>query len=259
MANEGLISQQDAVSRIDPAVARPAAASDHRSRGEARRRSRPACRPRRAPRPARSCSPPTRRPKLQARRPQGHSGADRDLARRTFTACMRPQGILTARGGMTSHAAVVARGMGKSCVVGLRRRSDVDYGRGTMSDRRRAPSRPATSSPSTARPAQVLAGRMPTIEPELSGEFGTLMSWADDGPQARRPHQCRHARGCAHRDQVRRRGHRAVPHRAHVLRGDAHPHRARDDPGRGASRLAAPRWRSCCRCSARTSSNCSRS
>jgi len=41
-----------------------------------------------------------------------------DVARRTSTACTRPRGILTSRGGMTSHAAVVARGWGKSCVVG---------------------------------------------------------------------------------------------------------------------------------------------
>jgi pyruvate,orthophosphate dikinase len=59
------------------------------------------------------------------------------------------EGILTTRGGMTSHAAVVARGMGKPCVSGCGT-IRVDYGRGTMS----APSRPATSSPSTARSAR---------------------------------------------------------------------------------------------------------
>ena len=58
-------------------------------------------------------------------------------------------------------------------------------------------------------------------------------------PQARRSRQRRHAGRCAHRHQVRRRGHRAVPHRAHVLRGNPHPHRARDDPFRG--RAVAPR------------------
>ena len=59
------------------------------------------------------------------------------------------EGILTTRGGMTSHAAVVARGMGKPCVSGCGT-IRVDYGRGTMSIGR-APSRPATSSPSTDR------------------------------------------------------------------------------------------------------------
>ena len=62
------------------------------------------------------------------------------------------EGILTTRGGMTSHAAVVARGMGKPCVSGCGS-IRVDYGRGTMSIGI-APSRPATSSPSTVRSAR---------------------------------------------------------------------------------------------------------
>ena len=87
------------------------------------------------------------------------------------------KGILTTRGGMTSHAAVVARGMGKPCVSGagaLR----VDYAAGTMS----IPGRTfkagdiITIDGSTG---QVLAGRVPMTEPALSGEFGTLMGWAD--------------------------------------------------------------------------------
>jgi pyruvate,orthophosphate dikinase len=87
------------------------------------------------------------------------------------------EGILTARGGMTSHAAVVARGMGKPCVSGagaLR----IDYAAATM-----------TAGGVTLRQGdlitvdgstgQVLAGRVPMIEPALSGEFATLMGWAD--------------------------------------------------------------------------------
>jgi hypothetical protein len=58
-------------------------------------------------------------------------------------------------------------------------------------------------------------------------------------PQARRSRQCRHAGRCAHRHKIRRRGHRALPHRAHVLRGDPDSHRARDDSRRG--RTGAPR------------------
>jgi pyruvate, orthophosphate dikinase len=87
------------------------------------------------------------------------------------------KGILTTRGGMTSHAAVVARGMGKPCVSGagaLR----VDYAGRTMSIAGRT--FPAgdtiTIDGSTG---QVLAGRVPMTEPALSGEFGTLMGWAD--------------------------------------------------------------------------------
>ncbi|MGE3147162.1 MAG: pyruvate, phosphate dikinase, partial [Pseudorhodoplanes sp.] len=87
------------------------------------------------------------------------------------------EGILTTRGGMTSHAAVVARGMGKPCVSGagsLR----VDYARQSMSVAGNSFKQGdvVTIDGSTG---QVLAGRVPMIEPELSGEFGTLMAWAD--------------------------------------------------------------------------------
>lgn len=87
------------------------------------------------------------------------------------------EGILTTRGGMTSHAAVVARGMGKPCVSGagsLR----VDYAKENMSAAGQSFKKGdiVTIDGSTG---QVLAGRVPMIEPELSGEFGTLMQWAD--------------------------------------------------------------------------------
>ena len=87
------------------------------------------------------------------------------------------EGILTTRGGMTSHAAVVARGMGKPCVSGagaLR----VDYAAGTMSIAGQTLKQGdvITIDGSTG---QVLAGRVPMIEPALSGEFATLMGWAD--------------------------------------------------------------------------------
>jgi pyruvate, orthophosphate dikinase len=87
------------------------------------------------------------------------------------------EGILTTRGGMTSHAAVVARGMGKPCVSGcgiIR----VDYGRGTMSIGSRS-FKTGDVITIDGSLGQVLAGRMPMIEPKLSGEFGTLMGWAD--------------------------------------------------------------------------------
>jgi pyruvate, orthophosphate dikinase len=87
------------------------------------------------------------------------------------------QGILTTRGGMTSHAAVVARGMGKPCVSGCGT-IRVDYGRGTMSIGSRT-FKTGDVITIDGSLGQVLAGRMPMIEPELSGEFGTLMSWAD--------------------------------------------------------------------------------
>src|ERR1700738_3647072 len=89
------------------------------------------------------------------------------------------EGILTTRGGMTSHAAVVARGMGKPCVSGCGT-IRVDYGRGTMSIGSRT-FKTGDVITIDGSLGQVLAGRMPMIEPELSGEFGTLMGWAESG------------------------------------------------------------------------------
>jgi pyruvate,orthophosphate dikinase len=87
------------------------------------------------------------------------------------------EGILTTRGGMTSHAAVVARGMGKPCVSGCGT-IRVDYNRGTMSIGSRT-FKTGDVITIDGSVGQVLAGRMPMIEPKLSDEFGTLMGWAD--------------------------------------------------------------------------------
>jgi pyruvate,orthophosphate dikinase len=87
------------------------------------------------------------------------------------------EGILTTRGGMTSHAAVVARGMGKPCVSGCGA-IRVDYGRGTMTIGART-FKTGDIITIDGAVGQVLAGQMPMIEPELSGEFGTIMGWAD--------------------------------------------------------------------------------
>jgi len=87
------------------------------------------------------------------------------------------QGILTARGGMTSHAAVVARGMGKCCLVGCEeiavseksgffQAGDVKINRGDV----------ITLDGSTG---EVFRGEVPTVEPSLSEDFGILMRWAD--------------------------------------------------------------------------------
>jgi pyruvate,orthophosphate dikinase len=88
------------------------------------------------------------------------------------------QGILTTRGGMTSHAAVVARGMGKPCVSGCGT-IRVDYGRGLMTIGTRT-FKTGDIITIDGSLGQVLAGKMPMIEPEMSGEFGTLMAWADE-------------------------------------------------------------------------------
>jgi pyruvate, orthophosphate dikinase len=87
------------------------------------------------------------------------------------------EGILTTRGGMTSHAAVVARGMGKPCVSGAGA-IRVDYAANTMSAGGVTLKKGdiLTIDGSTG---QVLAGKVPMQEPEVSGEFSTLMGWAD--------------------------------------------------------------------------------
>ncbi|MGO9400601.1 MAG: pyruvate, phosphate dikinase [Xanthobacteraceae bacterium] len=87
------------------------------------------------------------------------------------------EGILTTRGGMTSHAAVVARGMGKPCVAGagaLR----VDYRAQTMTAGGVTMKKGDTLTIDGST-GQVLAGKVAMREPELAGEFGTLMKWAD--------------------------------------------------------------------------------
>ena len=87
------------------------------------------------------------------------------------------KGILTARGGMTSHAAVVARGMGTCCVAGC---GDikVDYKAKTMTCGGTVYEEGAWISLDGSA-GEVITGKVDTITPELSGNFGKLMSWAD--------------------------------------------------------------------------------
>jgi pyruvate, orthophosphate dikinase len=87
------------------------------------------------------------------------------------------EGILTARGGMTSHAAVVARGMGKCCVAGCGELS-IDYAAGTMAANGRVVRRGdyLTLDGSSG---EVISGKVPTIEATMSPAFKKFMSWAD--------------------------------------------------------------------------------
>jgi pyruvate,orthophosphate dikinase len=87
------------------------------------------------------------------------------------------RGVLTTRGGMTSHAAVVARGMGRPCVAGagdLR----IDYEARTMTARA-ALVKAGDVITIDGSTGEVMVGEVPTIQPELSGDFATLMGWAD--------------------------------------------------------------------------------
>ena len=87
------------------------------------------------------------------------------------------QGILTARGGMTSHAAVVARGMGKCCVVGCKEVVvDEEHGEFRIGTTHVKHGDTITLNGNTG---EVILGAAKLIVPELSGNFGTLMQWAD--------------------------------------------------------------------------------
>ena len=87
------------------------------------------------------------------------------------------KGILTTRGGMTSHAAVVARGMGRPCVAGAGGIS-VDYGAQVLAAAGKEV-RAGEVITIDGATGEVFIGSVPMIEPALSGDFGTLMEWAD--------------------------------------------------------------------------------
>ena len=108
------------------------------------------------------------------------------------------KGILTARGGMTSHAAVVARGMGRPCVSGAAAVS-IDMASRTLKIGNRELKEGDVITLDGAA-GDVMAGSVPTIEPELVGDFGVLMEWADKHRRmkvrtnAETPADCRTAR-----------------------------------------------------------------
>ncbi len=87
------------------------------------------------------------------------------------------KGILTARGGMTSHAAVVARGMGRPCVSGSSE-IDIDYENKILKtkDYKLKEGEIITIDGSTGR---IILGEVKTIKPEISGDFSKIMKWAD--------------------------------------------------------------------------------
>ncbi len=108
------------------------------------------------------------------------------------------RGILTARGGMTSHAAVVARGMGRPCVSGAGSISiDAKAGVMKVAGREIREGDIVTIDGATG---EVMAGPVATVQPELAGDFGTLMEWADGvrrlkvRANAETPLDCRTAR-----------------------------------------------------------------
>ncbi len=132
------------------------------------------------------------------------------------------EGILTTRGGMTSHAAVVARGMGKPCVSGagalrIDYRSRHPQRRGRQSEKRRYRHHRRLDRPGHQ-------GRGRHHQAGALRRFRHAHGMGRCGPPHEGARQCRNAARCPGRPRIRRRRHRPLPHRAHVLRG--RPHRA---------------------------------
>ena len=156
------------------------------------------------------------------------------------------EGILTARGGMTSHAALVARQMGKVCVAGcsiarhrLRdaydggegqvaqgRRLDLDRRHHRRSDRRQGPDEAVGSAAGADRqdPGSEGCPGLPAVR--------QVMAWADKYRRLKIRTNADQPDQAAQRDRVRRRRHRPLPHRAHVLRRREDRSDARNDSGR---------------------------
>ena len=89
------------------------------------------------------------------------------------------QGILTGRGGMTSHAAVVARGMGRCCVAGCSEITINEEGK-TFTDKSGNVYKEGDWISLDGSTGNVYAGQIATKNPELTGDFATLMAWADE-------------------------------------------------------------------------------
>ncbi|WP_294394428.1 pyruvate, phosphate dikinase [uncultured Sphingomonas sp.] len=197
MANEGLISRDEAVARVDPAaldqLLHPTLDAD-------------------APRTVIAKGLPASPGAASGKVAFDADTAERRAAGGEAVILVRVEtspedihgmhaarGILTARGGMTSHAAVVARGMGRPCVSGAGSLAiDAKAGVLRVSGAEVRDGDVLTIDGATG---EVMLGEVATVQPELAGDFGTLMAWADDvrrlkvRTNAETPLDCRTARG----------------------------------------------------------------
>ena len=178
MVEEGLISKEDAVMRIEPGqidqLLHPMFDADELKAAEKLTKGLPAS-------PGAACG------KIYfsaADAEAAVANGDKVILVRLETSpedlagMVAAEGILTARGGMTSHAAVVARGMGKCCVSGCSE-IKVDEAAKTLGiGEYTFKEGDYISLDGTA--GEVLKGEVKTVPPELSGDFGTIMGWADE-------------------------------------------------------------------------------
>jgi pyruvate,orthophosphate dikinase len=175
MANEGLISREDAVTRVEPATLDQLL--------------HPTLDPKAKPEPVATGLPASPGAAIGE---IVFSADDAEKARKAGrkTILVRvetspedihgmhaAEGIVTTRGGMTSHAAVVARGMGKPCVSGAGA-IRIDYAAQTMTAGGVTLKKGDVITIDGAA-GQVMQGAVPMVKPELTGDFATLMSWAD--------------------------------------------------------------------------------
>ncbi|MDC0131535.1 pyruvate, phosphate dikinase [Alphaproteobacteria bacterium] len=175
LSQEGLITPDDAVLRIDPMALEQLLhpTLDPRIQSEELTRGLPAS-------PGAASGAVVFSPdRAEAEAAQGHDVVllRMETSPEDIHGMYAAKAILTSRGGMTSHAAVVARGLGRPCVSGAGA-IQIDYA-----------ARQATIGKTVVREGdiitvdgtsgRVLKGRAPTLEPELTGDFGVLMEWAD--------------------------------------------------------------------------------
>jgi len=176
MVDEGLISRDEAVARIDPGqldqllhpMIDPSASVEVATRGL-------------------NASPGAASGAIvldsDTAEERGKAGEDVILVRWETTpddihGLIHARGVLTAHGGMTSHAAVVARGMGKPCVAGCEGLS-IDYKAGTVKigESELSAGDVITIDGGTG---DVIIGSVPLVPPAIDENFGTILSWADD-------------------------------------------------------------------------------
>ena len=196
MANEGLITQQEAVARVDPAALDqllhptldPAAPRDVLTRGLP------------ASPGAASGVAVFDSETAQSRAELGEAVilVRTETSPEDIHGMHAAKGILTARGGMTSHAAVVARGMGRPCVSGAGTLAIDAKARVMRVGGREVKEGDIITIDGAS--GEVMLGEVPTVQPELAGDFGVLMGWADKvrrlkvRTNAETPLDCRTAR-----------------------------------------------------------------